>query len=68
VYRKVVPEDQLTGRESMLRMPLPEESGGLKENEMASIKDTHDRQDGVITAALFVAGFGIGGTETKEEV
>jgi hypothetical protein len=50
-----------------LRVPLPEESGGLKEGEMASVKDTHDGRDGVITAALFVAGFGIGGTETKEE-
>ena len=61
-------EIQLPGRESMLRMPVPEESSGLKEGEMASIKDTHDRQDGVITAALFTAGFAIGGTETKEEI
>lgn len=52
----------------MLRMPLPEESSGLKEDEMASVQDTHDRRDGVITAALFVAGFGIGGTERKEEI
>lgn len=52
----------------MLPMPLPEESSGLKRGEMDSIKDTHDRQDGVITAVLFAAGFGIAGTETKEDI
>jgi len=61
-------ETQRPGRESLLRMPVPEKSGGLEEGEMASVKDMHDRQDGVITAALFAAGFGIGGTEKKEEV
>lgn len=49
-------------------MPVPEDSGGVREGEMASIKDTHYGQDGVMTAAVFTGGHGISQGETREEI